>query len=251
MLRSDYDSDITIWSHQGRIHQIEYAMEAVKQGSASVGIKSKTHVVVAGLKRASADTLGAYPQKVFRIDDHMGIGVSGLNADARVLTKYLRNECLNHKFVFDSPMPISKLVLQLADKSQIHTQKYGRRPYGVGLLVAGVDDNGTHLFETSPSGNYFDYKAQAIGARSQSARTYLEKKLDSFGDSSRDELIKHALLALRETVQSSSDGINQKNCSICVVGLGENFQILEGESLAPYLVGIEKEQEPTTNTMEE
>lgn len=81
MFRSDYDSDITIWSHQGRIHQVEYAMEAVKQGSASVGLKSKTHAVVAALKRAGTDGLGSYPQKVFRIDDHMGIAVSGLNGN--------------------------------------------------------------------------------------------------------------------------------------------------------------------------
>lgn len=94
------------------------------------------------------------------------------------------------------------------------------------------------MYETSPSGNYFDYKAQAIGARSQSARTYLEKKYESFPDCSLEELIKHALLALRETTQSSSDGINQKNCTLAVVGLNQKFQIFEGEQLAPYVSSV-------------
>jgi len=217
-------------------------MEAVKQGSASVGLKSKEFAVVAALKRASSD-LGSYQQKVFRIDDHMAISISGLIADGRVLTKYMRNECLNHKFVFETPMPVSKLVVQLADKSQIHTQQSGRRPYGVGLLVVGYDENGPHLYETSPSGNYYDYKAQAIGARFQSARTYLEKTYEGFVDAPRDELIKHALLALRETTQSSSEGINQKNVVLAIVGKNQPLTIIEHEQLAPYLVGIEKEKE--------
>lgn len=84
MFRSDYDSDISIWSPQGRIHQIEYAMEAVKQGSASVGLKSKTHAVVAAIKRAATE-LGSAQQKVFRIDDHLAISISGLNGESQTL----------------------------------------------------------------------------------------------------------------------------------------------------------------------
>jgi len=248
MFRSDYDSDISIWSPQGRIHQIEYAMEAVKQGSASVGLKSKTHAVVAAIKRASTE-LGSAQQKVFRIDDHLAISISGLNADGRVLTKYLRNECLNHKFVFETPMSVSKLVLQLADKSQVHTQQSGRRPYGVGLLVVGYDENGPHLFETSPSGNYYDYKAQAIGNRFQSARTYLEKTYETFDDCTPEELIRHALLALRETCQGSdSPGLTNANTVIAIVGKDQPLRIYENEALTPYLVGIEKAPEETTTT---
>jgi len=245
MFRSIYDSDITTWSPQGRIHQIEYAMEAVKQGSSSVGLKSATHAIVVALKRSSSE-LGSYQDKVFKIDDHIGIAISGLTADARVLSKYMRTECLNHKFVYETPMQTGRLVTQVADKSQVHTQRYGRRPYGVGLLVIGHDETGAHLFETSPSGNFYDYKAMAIGARSQSAKTYLEKNFTSFANASLDELIKHGLTALRETLQSSSEGLNTKNCSVGIVGVNQQFQIIEGTKLQPYLANLDSSTVATT-----
>jgi len=239
MHRSAYDSDITTWSPQGRIHQIEYAMEAVKQGSAAVGLKSKTHSIVVALKRASSE-LGSHQKKIFKIDEHMGIAIAGLTADARVLCKYMRNECINHKFVFDSPIQLERLVLQVADKSQVHTQRYGRRPYGVGLLVVGYDQTGSHLYETCPSGNYFDYKAMAIGARSQSAKTYLEKHFDSFESLGLEELVRHGLLALRETL-GTGDTLSTKNVSVGIVGKNQKFTVLENATVAPYLAGIEEE----------
>ena len=239
MFRTLYDGDATTWSPQGRLHQVEYAMEAVKQGSACVGMKNKQFVVIATLKRTTSQ-LGSYQQKIFKISDHMGIAIAGLTADARVLCRYMRTECLHHDYVFDEPLQTSRLVQQIADKSQVNTQRYGRRPYGVGLLVAGFDSTGPHLYETSPSGNYYDYKAQAIGARSQSAKTYLEKNFTKFESCSLEELIKHALFAIRETTQSSSDGINAQNVSVAVVGEKKNFEILEGSALQQYLDEIDK-----------
>jgi len=245
MFRNQYDSDISTWSPQGRIHQIEYAMEAVKQGSAAVGLKSKTHAVIITLKRTTSE-LGAYQKKLFRIDDHIGIAISGLAADARVLCKYMRNETINYKFVYESPMQTSRLAVAIADKCQAKTQTYGKRPYGVGFLIAGYDQTGPHLFETSPSGNYYDYKAMAIGARSQSAKTYLEKHFELFENASLDELIKHGLLALRETVQSSTEGLNSKNCSVGIVGLNQPYETLEGAKLQPYLDAVDSGSTTTT-----
>lgn len=238
MFRSQYDGDITTWSPQGRIHQIEYAMEAVKQGSACVALKSKTHAVLVSLKRTSSE-LGAYQQKIFKIDDHIGIAISGLTADARLLSKFMRTESLNHKFVFEEPIQAGRLVTTVADKSQVHTQRYGRRPYGVGLLVIAFDKTGSHVYETSPSGNFYDYKAMAIGARSQSAKTYLEKNFTQFEDLSLEKLISHGLLALRETIQSSVEGLNIKNCSVGIVGYNQPFEILESAKLQPYLDNLE------------
>jgi len=244
MFRSQYDGDNTTWSPQGRIHQIEYAMEAVKQGSACVGLKSKTHALVAALMRASSE-LGAHQNKVFKIDEHMGMSIAGLTADGRLLCKYMRNECLNHQFVYEQPIQVGRLVSRIADKSQIHTQQYGRRPYGVGLLVAGYDQTGAHLYETSPSGNYYDYKAMAIGARSQSSKTYLEKHFASFQEQSVDGLIKHALLALREATQTN-EPLSTKNCSIGIVGENMPFTIIQGNQLQPYLATLDEEGGQTT-----
>jgi len=234
-----YDNDALTWSPKGRIFQIEYAMEAVKQGSACVGVRSKTHSVLVALRRASSE-LATHQPKIFEIDEHLGMAISGLTADARVLCKYMRSEAMNYRFVYASDQPVGRLVQQVADKSQVHTQRYGRRPYGVGLLVIGYDQAGPHLFETSPSGNYYEYTAISIGARSQSSRTYLEKHAYLFNDLPVDELIKHALLALREAVESK-ESLNVKNCVIGVVGENHPFTIVREDELRAYLVAIEQE----------
>eukprot|EP00850_Spirogloea_muscicola_P018895 SM000178S03460 [mRNA] locus=s178:253086:254685:+ [translate_table: standard] len=187
MFRNQYDTDVTTWSPAGRLHQIEYAMEAVKQGSCAVGLHSGGHAVLATLKR-SASELSSYqarpslprspPQpspsplrplalsrrltaaagarcgwllqrKIVKVDDHLGVAVAGLNADGRMLTLYMRNECISHKFVYESPLPVGRLVVQVADKSQVNTQRSWTRPYGVGLLVAGYDGTGPHLYQAS------------------------------------------------------------------------------------------------------
>ena len=117
---------------------------------------------------------------------------------------------------------------------QASTQRYGRRPYGVGLLVIGVDETGPHLYECCPSGNGYEFFAQSIGSRAQSARTYLERRYAEFADASLDELIRHGLVALRDTLQQGT-GLDNKNCSIAVVGIDRPFEIIEGSSLDPYL----------------
>lgn len=237
MFRNQYDSDVSTWSPQGRIYQIEYAMEAVKQGSATVAIKSQTHVVVVALKRASSE-LAAHQKKIVPIDTHLGISIAGLSADARILSRFMRNECLNHKYAYSAPMPVSRLVSLIGSKAQIPTQRYGRRPFGVGLLVVGYDSLGPHLYQTCPSANFYQCKSMAIGARSQSARTYLEKHLTTFPTCSLDDLIKHALRALRDTLPNEIE-LSTKNCSLGIVGKSSPFAIFEDEKMKPYLDAIE------------
>lgn len=239
--RNNYDTDVTVFSPRGRLFQVEYATSAVSQGSACVGLRSDTHVVVAALKRQPSE-LATHQPKIFRIDDHLGITIAGLTADARVLAKYMQTECLNHKYVFESPMVIGRLVEQVADKHQSCTQSYVRRPYGVGLLIAGYDRTGPHLYETSPSGTYLEYKAHAIGARSQSAKTYLSRLFDkyeedngkgtAFGTMGADELIRHGIRALRGCVPGDVE-LSTKNVSIGVVGRDREFQVIENDDLEP------------------
>jgi len=167
----------------------------------------------------------------------VGIAIAGLVADARVLAKYMRTECINHRYTYDAPMNVGRLVLQVADKSQLGTQRIGRRPYGVGLLVVGADSTGPHLFEAQPSGMYFEYKAMAIGARSQSGRTYLERHFEEFPELSLEELIKHALLALRETLGTGQE-LTAANVAVGHVGLEGGFTILEDDTIAPYVEAV-------------
>lgn len=230
------------------VWQVEYAMESVKQGSACVGLRSDTHAVLGALKR-SVSELSSHQKKLLEIDDHIAMGIAGLTADARSLAKYMRNECLNHKYVYGSPIPPHLLMADLADKHQRTTQTYVRRPFGVGLLVASTDPrkNTPHLYQTCPSGNLYEFYASAIGARSQSARTYLEKHHESFAVATRDALIVHALQALVGCV-SGDDELTKENASIVIVGRDEKVTLLEGDALQPYLdrleiQGVEEEKE--------
>ena len=116
--------------------------------------------------KKSPHDLASHQEKIFDIDDHMGIAIAGLTADARYLCKFMRSECLNYWYTHDSHHPTERLINKIAKKSQIKTNHPAKRPYGVGLLVGSFDETGTHLFETCPSGNYYEYLAMAIGARS-------------------------------------------------------------------------------------
>jgi len=240
MFRNQYDQDVTTWSPAGRLHQVEYAMEAVKHGSACAGLRSNSHVVLVALKR-SPNELSSYQQKTFKIDDHIGISVSGLTADGRILSRFMRNKCINHKFTYDSPIIAGRLVLDVADKSQRCTQRSWKRPYGVGLLVAAYDKTGPRLFQTCPSGNYYEYYAMAIGSRSQAAKTYLEKKFDGFPECSLKDLCLHGIRAIKETCPNDTE-LNSKNCVLAYVGKDANFTFVEGEKLEEYLNQVEAEE---------
>lgn len=246
MFRNTYDSDNTVFSPQGRLHQVEYALEAVKQGSAAIGLRSKTHAILLALKRSTGE-LASYQQKMFRIDDHVGIAIAGLTSDARVLSNFMRQQAMSSRMIFNRPVPVNRLVTAIAEKAQVNTQEYGRRPYGVGFLVIGSDQSGFHLYEFSPSGNSYEYYAMSIGARSQSAKTYLEKHFEEFADCTLEQLIQHGLYALRDTLQQDKD-LTINNTSVGIVGprgehesktvapeLASNFRILEGEDVDVYL----------------
>ncbi|GMN35530.1 hypothetical protein TIFTF001_005347 [Ficus carica] len=117
MFRNQYDTDVTTWSPAGRLFQVEYAMEAVKQGSAAIGLRSKTHVVLACVNKANSE-LSSHQKKIFKVDDHIGVAIAGLTADGRVLSRYMRSECINYNYTYESPLPVGRLVVQLADKAQ-------------------------------------------------------------------------------------------------------------------------------------
>ncbi|UKZ70469.1 uncharacterized protein TrAtP1_011449 [Trichoderma atroviride] len=249
MFRNNYDNDSVTFSPQGRIFQIEYAGEAVKQGSVVVGIVSKTHVGLFAVKR-NAEELSSYQKKLFEIDEHTAIAIAGLTSDARVLSNFMKQQCLGHRLTYGRPMPIHTLVGQIGEKAQINTQVYGKRPYGVGLLVAGVDENGPHLFEFQPSGMTEEMVAFAIGARSQMARTYLERNIDSFADCSKEELVKHGLRALKESLVQDKE-LTVENTSVGLVGLKEGpngrpnvepFKLYDGFETKEWIESVKESQ---------
>jgi len=233
MFRNNYDNDAVTFSPQGRIFQIEYAQEAVKQGSVVVGIVSKTHAVLAALKR-NAEELSSYQKKIIPVDSHYGVALAGLASDARVLSNFMKQQSLSSRLTYDRPILLGEITSRIGDRAQTSTQSYGKRPYGVGLLIAGVDAKGPHLFEFQPSGVTLEMSASAIGARSQMARTYLERNLDEFEGSSREELIKHALRAVKESLSQDKE-LTVDNLSVGVSGLDENFKLYEHQDVANWL----------------
>ncbi|EDW52370.1 proteasome subunit alpha type-1 [Drosophila sechellia] len=238
MFRNQYDSDVTVWSPQGRLHQVEYAMEAVKLGTATVGLKNKDYAVLVALCKPTSE-LSDTQRKIIPIDDHLGISIAGLTADARVLSRYLRSECLNYKHSYDSTYPVSRLITNLGNKMQTTTQRYDRRPYGVGLLVAGYDERGPHIYQVTPSATFFNCKANSIGSRSQSARTYLERNLNKFLDCSKDEIIRHGIRAILGTLPTDEhqgkDNAGQFDITVAIVGKDQPFKMYSVKESAKYV----------------
>lgn len=192
------------------------------------------------LKKSPHD-LASHQEKVFDIDDHMGIAIAGLTADGRHLCKFMRSECLNYWYTYGSHHPTERLINKIAKKSQIKTNHPSKRPFGVGLLVGAYDETGTHLFETCPSGNYYEYVSMAIGARSQSAKTYLEKNFEAFAPLGWEELAKHGLRALKASAQETE--LTEHNVSVGVVGHDLKFRLLTSEELRAYLADINDQME--------
>lgn len=237
MFKNDYDTDITTWSSTGRLFQLEYANEAVNNGSAAVGVKGRDYVVLVALKRSPTAELSSYQEKVFLVDDHVGLAIAGLVPDGRVLARFVRTECMNYRYLYGGAMPVAQLADALAEKHQRHIQYARKRPFGVGLLIAGCDRRGPHLLQTVPSGDVFDFKATAMGVRSQSARTYLEKHFESFPQCGLEELVNHALRALAATTSEGVE-LTVRNTTIAIVGKDRGFTVCDEDAAGEFLEGF-------------
>ena len=180
-------------------------------------------------------------EKVFDIDQHMGIVISGMTADARFLCKFMRNECLNHWYTHGSQHPAERLIAKISKKSQVKTAHPSKRPFGVGLLCGSVDEAGTHLFETCPSGNYYEYVSIAIGDRCQSAKTYLEKNFEQFSNLSSAELIKHGVKAMQASSQDND--LTEHNISVGICGKDEPFRLLTADEIKRVLESCKSAQD--------
>jgi proteasome alpha subunit len=195
-----YDRAITIFSPEGKIYQVEYAGEAVKRGWPTVGVKCRSGVVLAAEKRKiSALFDPSSLEKIYLIDEHVAASPSGLLADARILIDYARDVSLSHRFLYDEPIDVEFLTKIICNLKQQYTQFGGARPFGVALLVAGIDRHGARLFQTDPSGVYIGYFATAIGAESGTITEYLEKNYRY--DLNMDECIELAVKALASAVE--------------------------------------------------
>ena len=170
-----YDRAITVFSPDGRLYQVEYAIETVKRGSVALGIKTKDGIIFAADERPRKLQIIEEPQKLFKIDQHIGVAAAGYIPDARGQVNDARFFSQSSKLVYDEPVNIETVTKHIADQCQQYTQYAGARPIGVALIIGGIDKNGNSLFLTDPSGTYVPYNAIAIGADSDKVTEFLIK----------------------------------------------------------------------------
>ncbi|MCD6147013.1 MAG: archaeal proteasome endopeptidase complex subunit alpha [Thermoplasmata archaeon] len=224
-----YDRAITVFSPDGRLFQVEYAREAVKRGTTTVGLKFDEGVVLIVDRRITSRLVEPSSiEKIFTIDEHIGCATSGLVADARVLVDRARVEAQINRITYDEKIQVKTLVKKICDFKQTYTQYGGVRPFGTAFLIGGVDDEGPRLFATDPSGAMMEYKATAEGNGRDAALEYLEK---NYKMTNKDEVIEIGLKALYEATDKNLD---KGAIEMGIVTKKENFRILSEKECEKY-----------------
>jgi len=175
MASRGYDMTPTMYSPDGRIYQVEYAIETVKRGTLALGIKCEDGVIMAVEENPRALQVADVTQKIFQVDQHIGVAAAGYIPDARVQVDNARFFSQSTKLTYDEPVEVESVAKHLADQCHQFTQYSGVRPYGVALIIAGVDLKGGSIYVTDPSGTYVSYAAVAIGAGAEEVTDFLEK----------------------------------------------------------------------------
>ncbi|NOZ58983.1 MAG: archaeal proteasome endopeptidase complex subunit alpha [Euryarchaeota archaeon] len=234
-----YDRAITVFSPDGRLFQVEYAREAVKRGTTSLGIRYSDGVLLAVDKRITSKLVEARSiEKIFQIDDNIGAATSGLVADARVLVDRARVECQVHRITYGEPIDVELLAKKICDFKQLYTQHGGVRPFGIALLIAGVNEV-PRLFETDPSGALIEYKATAIGAGRSTAMEIFENEYRD--DLTMDEAIDLALKIMNEVTDGK---MSETSIDMAVVELAtQEFRKFSPKEVRSYLERVPKKQE--------
>lgn len=214
-----YDRAITVFSPDGRLFQVEYAREAVKRGTTSIGIKCSEGIVLAVDKRTTSNLVEATSiEKIFKIDEHIGAATSGLVADARALVERARVEAQINKITYSEPIRVDSLSKKLCDMLQMYTQNGGVRPFGSALIIGGVYDGSCKLFETDTSGALIEYKATAIGSGRSAAMDIFEDQYKD--DMNLNDAIKLALTAINEATEHETTA---NNVEIAVIKCDEEI----------------------------
>lgn len=230
---SAYSFSLTTFSRTGKLLQIEYALNAVANGRTALGIATSDGVVIATDKKFGSPLVeGEDVRKVEKITDGSGFVYAGVGPDYRVLVRKARKSAQAYFREYRETKPVGQLVKSTASVMQEYTQSGGVRPFGVSLLVAGMDGDGVpRLFQVDPSGAYFGWKATAIGKGYVNAKNFLEKRYQE--DMELEDAIHTALLTLREGFEGEMDG---NNIEVGVVSKSDGkFRLLTPEQIQDYL----------------
>jgi len=172
-----YDKAATMFSPDGRLYQVEYASKIVEQGSTGVGVVYAEGIVLAADKSISSKMIIPESiEKIFKIDNNIGVVSAGLVGDARRLVGIARRQAQDNKMVFSENIQVETMAKEIAETKQAFTQYGGLRPFGVAFIIGGFDEKGPKLFETEPSGALAEYKAVAVGRNKDKAMEVFEKE---------------------------------------------------------------------------
>jgi proteasome alpha subunit len=231
-----YDRGITIFSPDGRLYQVEYAREAVKRGTASVGIRTPEGVVLAADKRSRSPLMEPTSvEKIHKADDHIGVASAGHVADARQLIDFARRQAQINQLRYGEPIGIETLTKEITDHIQQYTQVGGARPFGVALLIAGVESGTPRLYETDPSGTPYEWKAVSIGANRGDLQEYLEAEYTD--ELSLDDGIE---LALRAIASTNDDELAPEGVDVAKVPIDDAaFVELSNDHIESHLAELE------------
>jgi 20S proteasome subunit alpha 4 len=228
-----YDTAITVFSPDGHLFQVEYAMEAVRKGKCVVGVRGRDCVILAVERKAAAKLQdNRTVKKIFQIDSHIALACAGLTADARILCDESRLECQRFRISYDDIPSVEYLARHISRTQQQFTQKGGVRPYGVSILVVGFDrQDQPKLYLTEPSGSFSAWKAHAIGRNEKTVQEYLQKNWSE--DLDNEQALKLAIRALMEVVESGS-----RNVEVAIM-LKSGLQVLQDEVVQGIIQEIE------------
>ncbi|HET6589601.1 MAG: archaeal proteasome endopeptidase complex subunit alpha [Candidatus Nitrosocosmicus sp.] len=225
-----YDRGITVFSPDGRLYQVEYAIETVRRGTLALGIKSTDGVILAVEEKTRKLQISNVTQKIFQIDDHIGLAAAGYIPDARTQVDHARFFAQSNRLIYDEIVDVEGVAKNLADMAQQYTQYAGARPFGVALIIAGVDKNGTGLYLTDPSGTYIGYDAVAIGAGSEQVTEHLEKNYKSDID-----LNKACVLAIESIFMVSEEKTGTKHIRLALIdSKTKTLRMMTAEEIESY-----------------
>jgi len=230
-----YDRAITVFSPDGRLFQVEYALETVYRGSTIVGIACPEGVVIGTEEKTESRLQDPnFSQKIYEVDAHLGAAVVGLSSDARILIDESRIYAQSNRLMYDEPIDVEIVTKRIGDIKQLYTQHAGVRPFGVSIIFGGVDKNGSQLFTTDPSGSYRAYKAVTIGIGRETAENLLKEEYRD--NLALEEAIKLAIKCLAKSLQARGE---QPKIKIAVVPTTtKRFKLLSEEEIERYVKDV-------------